>query len=220
MSSIFGGALDGASDSISTLKLKYGLRQIMCWRFIENCTYFMESFQRWGKDRRILVVSPFSQTIQHQISPERRDKLHLPQYAFPPCEFELVDTPITYNTSDWQCTTDLNGERNWFDTAERIFDEIARSPFDIAWLSCGSYAMYLGSRIKNELGKSAIYVGGMANVFFNIYNFRYSSTGHDTAVVNLDYQVESLENATFYTEKNTRNFPYSEGIRAYFGKKS
>ena len=220
MSSIFGGALEGASDPISTLKLKYGLRQVMCWRFIENCTYFMESFQRWGKDRRILVVSPFSQTVQHQTSPERRGKLHIPQYAFPPCEFELVDTPITYNTPDWQCTTDLKGERNWFDTAERIFEEIARSPFDIAWLSCGSYAMYLGSRIKNELGKSAIYIGGMANVFFNIYNFRYSSTGHDTAVVNLDYQVESLENSTFYTETNTRNFPYSEGIRAYFGKKS
>ena len=219
MSSIFGEALAGEVNSLTTLELKYGLKSIMCWRFIENCTYFMESFQTWGAGKRILVVSPFSKSIAYQTAPDRVSKLHKSGFAFPKCSFEVVNTPITYNTDGWMCADDLGQDRNWFDTAERIFAEIAEQTFDIAWLSCGSYAMYLGPRIKRELGKSAIYVGGMANVFFNIYNFRYSSTGHDTAVVNLDFQIESLENSTFHTSANTSNFPYSEGIRAYFGNK-
>jgi len=59
----------------------------------------------------------------------------------------------------------------------------------------------------------------MVNVFFNLYNFRYSSTGHDTAVINPSYQIESLENEELFTEKNLKAFPYSEGLRAYLGKK-
>ena len=60
MSSRFGASLEGHTQSTKTLKEKYGLRAIMCWRFIENATYFMESFRTWGCGKRILVVSPFS----------------------------------------------------------------------------------------------------------------------------------------------------------------
>ena len=216
MSSIFGEALNGSTEETATLKYKYGIPQIMCWRFIENCTYFLESFQAWGSGQKILVVSPFSKSIDFQTQPDRVSKIHLPQFAFPECTFVTLDSPITYNTDDWICE-DSDKSETWFDVADRMFERIKTEDFDVAWLSCGSYAMYLGHRIKRDLGKKAIYMGGMTNVFFNIYNFRYSSTGHDRAVINPDMQIVSLENSKFYTDRNTKNFPYSEGIKAYFG---
>ena len=219
MSSVFGEALNHSTKEMSVLKYKYGIPQIMCWRFIENCTYFLESFQTWGTGQKILVVSPFSKSIDFQTQPNRVSKLHLPQFAFPECTFVTLDSPITYNTDDWICE-DSDKSKTWFDVANRMFERIKAEDFDVAWLSCGSYAMYLGHRIKRDLGKKAIYMGGMANVFFNIYNFRYSSTGHDRAVINPDMQIVSLENSKFHTDRNIKNFPYSEGIRAYFGKPS
>ena len=220
MSSIFGKSLDGEEYAVNKLKYVYGVDRIMCWRFIENCTYFLESFQEWGEGKKILVVSPFSRSINHQTSADRVGNLHKPQFQFPNCTFVTLDTPITYNTNSWECDSRRDTEaENWFDTAEQIFEKIKAVAFDVAWLSCGSYAMYLGPRIKKELGKHSIYVGGMVNLFFNLYNFRYSSTGHDTAVINPSYQIESLENEELFTEKNLKAFPYSEGLRAYLGKK-
>jgi len=217
MSSLFGESLNLKPEDLNTLESKYGLKQIMCWRFIENCTYFLKSFQEWGAQRRILVVSPFSESVLFQTHPTRVSNLHLPEFKFPECSFTTVSTPITYNTNDWACASELSSNSNWFDIADKIFEQIKAAEFDIAWLSCGSYAMYLGDRIKNELGKKSIYVGGMLNVFFNLYNFRYSSTGHDRAVIDPAYQIECLENRDFYTDQNTQKFAFSEGIRAYFG---
>lgn len=219
MSSIFGEALNMDAECLDKLENKYGVNKIMCWRFIENCTYFLNSFQQWGIGKKILVVSPFSESIAFQTDKDRVSNLHLPEFRFPECTFTTVDTPITYNTNNWSCASDIKSDIDWFDTADYIFEQVQSSDFDIAWLSCGSYAMYLGDRIKNDLGKKAIYIGGMLNVFFNLYNFRYSSTGHDRAVINPEFQIESIENQRFYTNNNTEKFPFSEGVRAYFGRK-
>ena len=215
--SIFGDALKGDERDLEVLENRYGIKEIMCYRFVENCTYFLESFQKWGEGKKILVISPFSESIRYQTSPERIRKILKPEFAFPDCEFLTYDSPITYSEDGWLCS-DVGEERNWFYTAQRMFDDIAKLDFDIAWLSCGSYAMFLGDKIKSDLKKSSIYLGGVANTFFNLYNYRYSSTGHDQCVVNLDYQIDSLENKSFFTPENVSRFPWSEGIRAYFGK--
>jgi len=218
MSSRFGASLEGHTQSTKTLKEKYGLRAIMCWRFIENATYFMESFRTWGCGKRILVVSPFSSSIEYQIQPSKLPNLHKEDYGFSEASFSTLNTPVTYNGEGW--VSEAVEEGDWFQVADRIFEDLKRRDFDIVWLSCGSYAMYLGEKVKRELGKKAIYLGGLANVFFNIYNFRYSSTGHDLAVVNPRTQIESFENSLFNTPDKTSKFPFSEGLRAYFGERS
>lgn len=219
MGGIFGDSLTNCEKTNRILESKYGIHNIMCWRFIENSTYFLESFREWGENKKVLVVSPFSDSIRYQTSAERVGHLHLPQFSFPSCEFDVCTSPITYNTETWDCSGLSKKESSWFDSAENLYSEIKEKDFDIAWLSCGSYAMYLGERIKNELGKKAIYIGGMLNVFFNLYNFRYSSTGHDLSVINPNFQIECVENSKFYTKENLQHFPYSEGIKAYFGHK-
>jgi len=218
MSSIFGKSLEGDEKCLKKLSEDYGISTIMCWRFIENCTYFLEAFQRWGEGKKILVISPFSKSIQFQTQPERIHNLHKDPYKFPKCQILTYNSPITYNTDNWLCT-DIADHRNWFDTAQAIFQDISEIDFDVAWLACGSYAMFLGEKIKTNLKKKAIYVGGMSNVFFNIYNFRYSSTGHDQCVINTDFQIESFENQQFFQQDQLKHFPFSEGLNAYFGGK-
>ena len=217
MSSRFGASLEGDSKARKVLEERYGLRTIMCWRFIENATYFMESFKLWGLGKKILVVSPFSTSIEYQTQPSKLPYLHKEDYGFGEAEFSTLNTPVTYNEKGW--TSEKVEQTHWFETAESLFEQVRSREFDIAWLSCGSYAMYLGERIKRDLGKKAIYLGGLANVFFNIYNFRYSSTGHDLSVVNPRTQIESFENAIFNTPEKTSKFPFSEGLRAYFGER-
>ena len=56
-----------------------------------------------------------------------------------------------------------------------MFDDIKKIDFDIAFLSCGCYANELGYRIKNQLNKKAIYLGGGLNLLFNIYGKRYTN---------------------------------------------
>jgi hypothetical protein len=220
LSSQFGNALNGDNSKgcIDTLENKYGISEIMCWRFLENAIPFMESFKHWSKGKRILVVSPFSRSIEYQTHPDRVGNLHKEDFGFSNCTFSTVNTPITYNTDTWECDVDAPNT-NWFESAEAIFQNVSSREFDVALLACGSYAMYLGEKIKTKLGKKAVYVGGILSVYFNLYNDRYSSTGHDLSVINPDSQIISLENENFSEKAKEGNFKKFEGLNAYFGSK-
>lgn len=214
----FGSALNNCIGCMGTLENKYGISEIMCWRFLENAIPFMESFKRWSQGKRILVVSPFSKSVEYQTQPCRVGNLHKEDFGFSQCTFSTVNTPITYNTDTWECDVDAPNT-NWFESAEAIYQNISKCEFDIALLACGSYAMYLGEKIKTHLGKKSVYIGGMLSVYFNLYNDRYSSTGHDLAVINPEYQVTSLENENFSEKAKEGKFKKFEGLNAYFGSK-
>jgi hypothetical protein len=77
--------------------------------------------------------------------------------------------------------------------------------------------MYLGSFIKNQLGKKAIYLGGILNVYFRIYGVRYDTPLFNN-FLNLDYQIEPFENKEILSINGGRNIR-SKGLNAYFGKK-
>ena len=121
-------------------------------------------FYIFRKNKKILIVSPFSESIQFQY--KRKDVI-LKQYSYPDFELVTYDTPITYNNED----DALNHieTNNWLEQCEKMENDIMKLDFDIALLSCGSYAMYLGNVISKKMNKKAIYIGGMLNVFFNIY---------------------------------------------------
>ena len=93
-----------------------------------------------------------------------------------------------------------------------MFNEIKNIDFDIALLSCGSYAMYFGKHIKEKLNKKSIYIGGILNVLFNIYGKRYD-TAYFNSIVNLEYRIEAFESKK-YPIKNT-TFA-GEAFNAYF----
>jgi hypothetical protein len=101
---------------------------------------------------------------------------------------------------------------NWEDEWHRMAEAISKLDFDVAWLSCASYANVLGDFIAHKMGKKAIYIGGMLNMFFNIYGGRYTSyTGR-----NLQYNLDPIENKEIEHLVAGRHNEY-ECINAYFG---
>jgi hypothetical protein len=162
---------------------------IMIYHFIEEFYPFFNSFKIWGKNKKILVISPFSESIKYQTSKDRINNLL--KLEFPDCEIITYQTPITYNTkfeSTYfnQTTENYN---NWIELAQKMVNEISKINFDIALISAGIYTMHLGNEIK-KMNKKAIYIGGMLNVFFNIYGERYKTFN---IYQNLNYQIDVLD---------------------------
>ena len=91
-------------------------------------------------------------------------------------------------------------------------DEISTLDFDIALISAGSYAMYLGDYICTTMKKQSIYIGGVLNVLFNIYGKRYDTPFYNN-IMNLPYQIKNtLDINTISGGKNLQN----EALLAYF----
>jgi len=209
-------AIEGDSRSQTGLTETYGIRRAMCWLFVESPCIFLKSFQVWGEGKKILIVSPFSESVKIQTQDLRVHKIHKDPYTLPSCEFLTVNSPVTYNVDDWICES-VEADRNWFDSAERLFESVSSIDFDVAFLACGSYAMYLGENIKTHLGKKSIYIGGTLSNLFGLYNDRYSATGHDLSAVNPDFRITPVENDKYLRSlKNGPKFKQSEGLRAYF----
>ena len=178
--------------------------------------FFLNSFKIWGKNKKILIISPFEKTIKYQTDPERINNL-LKNYTFPNCEFKTYGTPITYNfdseLKEQYFEKVSKPYNNWIELAEKMIDDISKIDFDVAFISAGIYTMYLGNEIK-KMGKKAIYIGGMLNVFFNIYGKRYEDQYYKN-IQNLDFQVKVMDDfgdLLDNSEKNSTN----EALNAYF----
>lgn len=121
------------------------------------------------KGKRILVISPFVETMKLQL--ERGSLPHIynePAY-FEDCSFTFVKAPLT-----------LAGNHEGVDWRTRFAELKAAiasaGEFDIALAGCGGYGMPICHYIYKELGQSAIYVGGCLQLFFGIYGERWRNS--------------------------------------------
>lgn len=181
----------------------------ICYGFVEGSTPFLNSFKAWGEGKKILIISPFEESVKYQYA--RKNDL-LIDYTFP--EFELVTykTKVLYNfESDTKESLGVDTD-NWEEEWRKMAGEISQLDFDIAWLSCASYANVLGDYIAHQIGKKAVYIGGMLNMFFNIYGGRYVAyTGRRT-----DTMIDAFENKEIEHIKAGRQCEH-EAVNAYFG---
>ena len=118
--------------------------------------------------KRVLVVSPFGRSIVANY-PNRRG--FFPGYRYPEFELSVVNTPITYAGLPDEFYLD----DDWFQTADRLKNEVTNAEFDVALLACGTYAMPLGLHIRDKLRKKAIYVGGVLQLYFGIMGRWYQN---------------------------------------------
>lgn len=179
-----------------------------------NPRKFLDSMKVWAKDKKILIVSPFSESIRLQF--EKKDNLFY-NFVYPKFHLVTYTSSITYN-NDEDNPTSLNvSTSNWVEECQKMMKEISQLDFDVALLSCGSYALPIGNFIDIVLQKKAIYTGVAMNYYFNIYGEnlkdRYEAFG-----CNLDYQIDPIENEKVGKIKGGRQ--YGEGMCAYFGRKS
>lgn len=114
------------------------------------------------KGKRILVICAFTKSINKQLG-------HLKEIygidLFPDCEFILLKPPQTQGS---------NNSKEWnleFNDFCKEIDKV-KDNYDIALVSCGGYGNLVCDYIYNS-GKSAIYVGGVLQMYFGIIGKRW-----------------------------------------------
>ena len=112
--------------------------------------------------KRILVISPFADTFQKQVP-------HLPKLygrdMFPGCTFTFLKPPVTNARNKARPFMEELGE-----FTSRV--QAVKDSFDVALVSCGGYGNPILGRLY-EMGKSAIYVGGVLQMYFGVYGSRW-----------------------------------------------
>lgn len=122
------------------------------------------------KGKKVLFVSPMSEHLKSQY----KKKAFL---------FEnkniLTDFEINCVTSCQSSGNNIpEGYSDWFDSYEHTLKKCFSVDFDIALLSCGSYAVPIAAEIKKR-GKQAIVMGGMMQLMFGIKGQRWEASRPD-----------------------------------------
>jgi hypothetical protein len=192
-------------------KLICSNKPILHYSYIESVSPFLNDFKIFAENKKVLIVSPFSESIKFQY--HRKDFI-LKDYIFPNFELITYDTPVTYN-NDNDTLNHIESD-NWIEQCQKMEDDIMKLNFDIALLSCGSYAMYLGNAISKKMNKKAIYIGGVLNVMFNIRGKRYEGDVNYNNIKNLEYEIVALEKAKKCDILFGGKSYNSESLLAYF----
>ncbi len=158
--------------------------------------------------KRVLIVSPFTDSFKTNFP--RRDAV-LKGYRFPDFAPLYCTTPITYDG----LPSHLYPHRNWSETLDALKSEISGYDFDVALLSCGSYASPLGVHIAETMGRKAVYVGGVLQLLFGVIGRRYRNP-YFLQHLNADALIEPVERAKYLPYAHIDEGTAAEGFAAYF----
>jgi hypothetical protein len=146
--------------------------------------------------KRVLVVHPFSETIEAQYK-KHKSLFENPQ-VLP--DFTLLTVKAVQTIGD-----NTAGFVSWFDALQYMKDEISQRDFDIAILGCGAYAFPLASHIK-RIGRKAIIMGGATQILFGIKGKRWDN--HPISSFYNDDWVRPKESERPEAAKNVENGCY------------
>lgn len=91
------------------------------------------------KGKKVLVIHPFAETIQHQYE-QKRTLLFKNPDVLPEFQLETI-----------KAVQSLGGQspfNTWFDALEYMKDEIDKRDYDIALIGCGAYGFPLAAHVK------------------------------------------------------------------------
>lgn len=108
------------------------------------------------KGKKLLIVSSFADMMRTQ--PQAYDV-----DLFPGCTLQFLKPPMTQGTEP---------SRPWEEEFSDLCAEVDKVDFDVALCSCGGYGNPLCAHIF-KTGRSAIYVGGVLQLYFGIYGKRW-----------------------------------------------
>ena len=117
------------------------------------------------KGKRVLIIHPFEKTIKKQYL--KRELLFKNKETLPDC------TLLTYKT--FMTLGNNKIHESWKQTYEIMCNDIEKINFDIALLGCGGYGHPLVHFIRNNMKKSAIYMGGALQILFGIKGKRWDN---------------------------------------------
>jgi len=122
------------------------------------------------KDKKVLVIHPFSESIKSQYY-ENRDNIFSKCFAAGEIlpEFELKTITAVQT---------IAGNRDprfkdWYEALDWMKGEIDKADFDIAIIGCGAYGFLLAAYVK-EIGKAAVHLGGATQLLFGVLGDRWT----------------------------------------------
>jgi hypothetical protein len=135
------------------------------WAFAFDIFHYI--YRPWTHalaNKRILIISSFIDSIQGQTHA-------YPVDLFPNCTFVYLKPPQTNGS---------NPSLDWHEEFTQFCEKIKQieNEFDVALCSCGGYGNPVCSYIYS-LNKTAIYVGGVLQMYFGIYGNRWLTERKD-----------------------------------------
>lgn len=160
----FGNVYPGIKRSHDWITNKLCKSKGKIWAFALD-VFNVINFQPWTlalKGKRILIISAFEESYKKQLN-NLKDIYGI--NLFPECTFIFLKPPQTQGQ---------NNSRDWYDEYTDFCNRIdeVKDQFEIALCSCGGYGNPILSHIK-RIGKSAIYVGGVLQMYFGILGERW-----------------------------------------------
>lgn len=158
---IIGNVYPGIHESHDFITKKYK-KKLVNALVLDIFHYIDNPWTHTLKGKRILIVSAFIESIKEKV-PIRKEIYGVD--LFPDCKFVYIKPPQTQGN---------NNSEEYYIELDKFVKEIEKlkDSFDIALCSCGGYGNPLVNKIY-EMGKSAIYVGGVLQMYFGIYGMRW-----------------------------------------------
>jgi hypothetical protein len=117
--------------------------------------------------RKVLVVHPFSRTIESQYNNHRHqlfeDRRVLPKFG----HLETIQAVQTIAGNKSRYT-------DWFEALESMKDAMDATSYDVAIIGCGAYGFPLAAHAKRR-GKLAVHLGGATQILFGIKGKRWDA---------------------------------------------
>jgi len=135
--------------------------------------------------KKVLIVSPFSDTISQQF--ENISKI-FPDFNYPKFDLRVIRAPLTAGQIP---STGLT----WFENLESLMLQMKEADFDVALISAGAYSLPLAHYAK-KLNRIGIHAGGALQLFFGIMGNRWEDSE----------EIGKLRN-NFWTRPSTSETP-------------
>jgi hypothetical protein len=151
--------------------------------------FFVERpWTRVLKDKKVLVVHPFADTIKQQ-------------YKLRKLLFENPDVLPDFELITIKAVQSVGGNKvpfkDWFEALAYMEKQISEIDFDICILGCGAYGMPLAAHVK-RMGKQAVHVAGGTQLLFGILGKRwteqYQGNWHYRPEINISLDYSPLFN--------------------------
>lgn len=154
--------------------------------------YFQEPWTQALKDKKVLIVHPFVETIAKQY--QRRAQLFDNKKVLP--KFQSIDFVKAVQSAAGA----ESGFSCWKEALKYMCEEIDKKDFEIAIIGAGAYAMPLCMHIKS-MGKIAIQMSGSTQILFGIKGKRWDEHPIISKLYNEFWVRPSVEETPVQTEK-------------------
>lgn len=128
-----------------------------------------EFWTKYLSGKKVLVIHPFASSIEQQYYNNRTKLFFRPDFI---PEFSSLSTLKAVQS----ISGNNAGFETWFDALDHMKKAIDQIDFEIALIGCGAYGFPLAAYIK-RIGKQAIQLGGVLQLFFGIKGKRWDNWG-------------------------------------------